>query len=95
MSKLGKKDIVEKLVATDHYESKKAADAALTDVLNVIQEAVIAGDEVAFVGFGTFGSKKRGASEGRNPSNGNKINIPAKTVPFFKAGKSFKDAVNK
>jgi nucleoid DNA-binding protein len=51
------------------------------------------GGKVALVGFGTFSSGKRKARIGRNPQTGAAIKIPARKVPKFSAGKSFKDAV--
>jgi DNA-binding protein HU-beta len=51
-------------------------------------------DPVTLVGFGTFLAKKREARQGRNPRTGETIQIKASTVPAFKAGKAFKDALN-
>jgi DNA-binding protein HU-beta len=51
------------------------------------------GDSVTLVGFGTFSVSKRSARQGRNPQTGAKINIPARKVPVFKAGKGLKEAV--
>lgn len=73
-------------------ESTKALDAFLESV----QEALVAGDKVQLVGFGTFEVRERKAREGRNPRNPEeKIQIPAASAPVFKAGKSLKEAVNK
>ena len=51
-------------------------------------------EEVSLVGFGTFEVKERAAREGRNPQTGETMQIAASKVPSFKAGKTFKDAVN-
>lgn len=51
-------------------------------------------DNVQIIGFGTFEAKDRSSRKGRNPQTGEEITIPARTVPVFRAGKSFKDAVN-
>ena len=53
------------------------------------------GEKVQLVGFGTFETRERAAREGRNPRTKETINIPASTVPVFKAGKEFKEKVNK
>ena len=53
-----------------------------------------AGREFTVTGFGTFGTRKRKARDGRNPRTGETIKIAAMTVPTFKAGKGLKDAVN-
>ena len=52
-----------------------------------------AGRDVTVTGFGTFGTRRRKAREGRNPRTGQAIQIPAMTVPTFKAGKGLKDRV--
>lgn len=61
--------------------------------IKAIQDAVVAGEKVQIVGFGTFESVKRAARKGRNPQTGADMEIPASKAPHFKAGKSFKDAV--
>ncbi|WP_041605905.1 HU family DNA-binding protein [Halothermothrix orenii] len=52
-------------------------------------------DSVQIIGFGTFEVKDRSARKGRNPQTGEEITIPARTVPVFRPGKSFKEAVEK
>lgn len=54
-----------------------------------------AGRDVAVTGFGTFGTRRRKARQGRNPRTGQAIQIPAMTVPTFRAGKGLKDRVRK
>lgn len=73
--------------------TKKQADAVLTAALETIVDTVSSGDKVTLVGFGVFEPRFRAAREGRNPSNGEKLSIPATRVPGFTAGKMFKDAV--
>ena len=58
-----------------------------------VTEALVAGDKVVLVGFGSFETKKRAARKGKNPQTGAIIDIPATTVPSFKVGKALKDAV--
>lgn len=62
-------------------------------VFKVITDCLTEGDAVKLVGFGTFGVRHRDAREVRNPSTGEKIAVPAKSVPFFKAGKILKERV--
>ncbi len=62
-------------------------------MLDVILEAVAKGDKVTLVGFGTFEARDRQAREGRNPSTGKPIKIPATRVPAFSAGKLFREKV--
>jgi DNA-binding protein HU-beta len=74
--------------------SKAAAGRALDATLDAVTESLRKGDQVALVGFGTFSVKQRAARTGLNPQTKEKIQIPAATVPAFKAGKALKDAVN-
>ena len=75
--------------------SKKDSDAAVNAVLNTIAETLKANEKVQLVGFGSFEVKKRAARTGRNPKTKEAIEIPASSVPVFKAGKALKDAVAK
>ncbi|MFM7447759.1 MAG: HU family DNA-binding protein [Leptolyngbyaceae cyanobacterium] len=73
--------------------TKKDADVVLTAILETIVESVAEGEKVTLVGFGTFEARDRQAREGRNPSTGKPIKIPATRVPAFSAGKLFKEKV--
>ena len=75
--------------------TKKDAELALKYFIESVEEALENGDKVQLVGFGTFETRERAAREGRNPRTKEVINIPASTVPVFKAGKEFKEKVNK
>lgn len=75
--------------------TKKDAEAALTATLDTIVETVAAGDKIQITGFGTFEQRQRNARMGCDPRTGKKIEIPASKVPAFKAGKEFKNTVNK
>ena len=71
--------------------NKKQAEAALNAFTETITEALKAGEKVQLMGFGTFEIKERAARIGRNPATKETIEIPAKKIPTFKAGKGFKD----
>jgi DNA-binding protein HU-beta len=73
--------------------TKKQADAVLSAALETIVEAVSSDQKVTLVGFGSFEARQRKAREGRNPKTGDKMKIPATTVPAFSAGKLFKEKV--
>lgn len=75
--------------------TKKDAEAALKAFVDSVQEALVNGDKVQLIGFGTFETRERAAREGRNPRTKETITIPASVVPAFKAGKEFKEKVNK
>jgi DNA-binding protein HU-beta len=89
-----KKEIVDAVSASTGIPKKDTA-AVIDSLLAAITDAVSKGDAVQFTGFGTFESRKREARVGKNPATGEKIDIPASTVPAFKAGKSFKEALKK
>lgn len=89
---MNKGELVDK-IAEKANVTKKDADSILTAMLEVILDAVADGDKVTLVGFGTFEARERQAREGRNPSTGQPIKIPATKVPAFSAGKMFKDKV--
>ena len=74
--------------------SKKDAEKALGAVIESVEEALVEGDKVQLIGFGTFEVKDRAARTGRNPQTGKEIEIAASRNPVFKAGKALKDAVN-
>lgn len=75
--------------------SKKSAEESLNAFVDVVTEALVNGDKVQLVGFGTFETRKRAARKGRNPQTGEEMKIAASTVPVFKVGKALKDIVNK
>ncbi len=73
---------------------RKASDKAVAAVFDSIKKALIEGDKVQIIGFGTFENRTRSARKGRNPRTGEEISIPASKLPSFKAGKGLKEAVN-
>lgn len=76
--------------------TKKDAENAVNAFVASIEEALVKGDKVQLIGFGTFESRDRKERQGRNPRNpGEIIEIPASKAPVFKAGKALKDALNK
>lgn len=75
--------------------TKKDADAAVNAVLDSITESLAAGEKVSLVGFGNFEVRQRAARKGHNPKTKEPMDIPASTLPVFKAGKGLKEAVSK
>ena len=73
--------------------SKKAAEAAVTALVDVVTESLRREEKVQLVGFGSFEVKVRAERMGRNPQTKEPIPIPASKAPVFKAGKALKDAV--
>ncbi len=89
---MNKTELVEKIAAgagLSKVDSKKALEATIT----AIKDALVAGDKVSLVGFGTFSISERPAREGINPATKEKISIAAKKVAKFKAGAELADAI--
>ncbi|WP_027364277.1 HU family DNA-binding protein [Desulfotruncus alcoholivorax] len=74
--------------------TKKDAEKAVGAFLASVEEALINGDKVQLVGFGTFEVRERAARKGRNPQTGEEIDIAAAKVPVFKAGKVLREAIS-
>lgn len=89
-----KTELIDKVAAKTNL-TKKDSGKVVDAVVAAISGALSKGDKVTLVGFGTFEVRKREARKGRNPQNGKPINIPARKVPVFRAGKALKDAVKK
>lgn len=90
---MNKSDLV-KVVADAGELSNAAAGRVLDALLDSIVKSVTKGESVVLTGFGSFEATKRAARQGRNPQTGETIQIAAATLPRFKPGKGFKDAVN-
>jgi DNA-binding protein HU-beta len=84
-----------KEIAKKGKVTQRHAENMLNITLDLIQKTVGRGKKVTLVGFGTFGPRKKSARIGRNPQTGETLNIPAKVVPGFSAGKTFKEFVAK
>ena len=74
--------------------NKTNSEKALNAFIESVQEALANGEKVQLIGFGTFETKERAARVGLNPKTKERIDIPAKKVPSFKAGKEFKEKIN-
>jgi integration host factor subunit beta len=88
-----KAELVER-VAEKINLTKKQTEAIVNILLNSITEALGKGDKVELRGFGSFRIRERNPREGRNPKTGETVSIPAKKVPFFKAGKELREMVD-
>ena len=76
--------------------TKKDAEGAVNAFVACVEDALVKGDKVQLIGFGTFETRQRKARQGRNPRKpGEVIKIAAAKAPVFKPGKALKDAVNK
>ena len=92
MSK-NKQDLID-VMAEKADISKMTAEAALNALTDYITDTLVRRDKVAIIGWGGWETSERAARTGRNPQTGAAMQIPAATVPKFKAGKKLKQAVN-
>lgn len=84
------KEISDENPHLDHSVVVRVVDTIFTEIL----DAMARGDRVELRGFGTFWAKHRKARMGRNPRNGDPVQVKAKNVPFFKTGKLLRDRLN-
>ncbi|SDC18482.1 HU family DNA-binding protein [Shouchella lonarensis] len=90
---MNKTDLIN-AVAEETDIAKKDASKAVDAVFEKITSALVEGEKVQLVGFGSFEVRERAARKGRNPQTGEEIEIAATKNPAFKPGKQLKDAVN-
>jgi len=91
---VNKAQFVEKISKSTNL-SKTQTELVLDAAFEIIQKSVSKGEEVKFVGFGTFDRSERRSRKGRNPNTGRQMTKPASQVPRFRPGKEFKVLVNK
>jgi len=91
---LTKAELVDRVAAKSGL-TKKDAGKAVDALFEAVTEALAGGERVQIVGFGTFEVRERAARRGRNPQTGADIQISARKIPAFKAGKALKDSVAK
>lgn len=89
-----KSELIAKLAA--HFPQLGAADAelAVKMILDAMAKSLSHGERIEIRGFGSFGLNYRPPRVGRNPKSGEKVQVPAKYVPHFKAGKELRERVD-
>ena len=75
--------------------NKFTAEGAVDTVLEAIAESLAKGEDVRIARFGTFRTRSRAASMGRNPATGESVEIPASKTPSFKAASGLREAVKR
>jgi integration host factor subunit beta len=88
-----KAELVEK-VANQINLTKKQTEVVVNTVFSSITDSLADGKKVELRGFGSFRIRQRNARVGRNPKSGQKVDVPSKKVPFFKAGKELRELVD-
>lgn len=91
---MNKKDLIA-AIAEETGMTKKDVSTVVDATFDKITAALVAGDKVQLMGFGTFETRERGERTGKNPQTKETVTIAACKAPAFKAGKALKDAVNK
>ena len=89
---MNKADLVNK-VSSLTGQTKTDVSSIVDATIETIVDSVVDGKKVSILGFGSFEPRDRSARQGLNPKTGEKIEIPAKRLPTFSAGKLFKDRV--
>ena len=92
MADVTKTDLVEEIAERTGL-TKADSERALGALLDTVATALGRGQSVQITGFGTFEPRARAARKARNPQTGEEIDVPATTVPAFRAGKALKDVV--
>lgn len=74
--------------------SRKDSEIIVETIFENIVKSLRAGDKIEIRGFGSFRTRQRKARIGRNPKTGDRVDVPAKKIPYFKPSKELKDVVN-
>ncbi len=90
-----KAQIIERVSEQVTTLTKRQAEIVVNTMFNSIRDSLQRGDKTEIRGFGSFRLRSRRMKEGRNPKTGATVSVPAKKVPFFKAGKELKEQLNK
>ena len=90
-----KSDLIARLAERFPQLVAKDADFAVKMILDAMSEALVKGDRIEIRGFGSFSLNYRPPRVGRNPKSGDKVRVPEKWVPHFKAGKELRERVDK
>ncbi len=92
-STVTKADLVEEVVRVTELP-RKESEAIVETIFESIIGALQGGDRIEIRGFGSFRTRQRRGRTGRNPKTGAKVEVPPKSIPFFKPSKELKDHVN-
>jgi integration host factor subunit beta len=75
--------------------TKKHSEIIVDTVFKSVINALHRGEKIELRGFGSFRIRQRESRKGRNPKTGEKVDVPAKKVPYFKPGKELKELINR
>ena len=89
-----KSELIERLAAENAHLTHIEVERVVNVVLGRMTAALGEGGRVELRGFGAFSVRARPARAGRNPRTGEAVDVPAKSVPFFKSGKELRERLN-
>ena len=89
-----KAELIEQVSEKVNGLTKRQTEIIVNTVFNSIRDTLARGEKLEIRGFGSFRIRSRRHREGRNPKTGTSVSVPAKRVPFFKAGKEMKEMVD-
>ncbi len=95
MKTMTRSDLIERLAARNPSLSLQDADEAVKTVLDTMSSGMALGHRIEIRGFGSFSLSHRPPRVGRNPKSGERVLVPAKHVPHFKAGKEMRERVDR
>jgi len=89
-----KAELIDRVSEQIQTLTKRQTEIIVNAVFNSIKDTLANGEKIEIRGFGSFRLRQRRSREGRNPKTGTPVSVPAKRVPFFKAGKELKELVD-
>ncbi len=89
-----KSELINALVEENPHLYQRDIETIVATVFEEITKALEKGNRVELRGFGAFSVRHRAARHGRNPRTGEAVEVKAKSVPFFKAGKALRERVD-
>ena len=87
-------ELIQKIADDNPHLYQRDVEKIVNTIFEEITETLASGDRVELRGFGAFSVKERDARMGRNPRTGEPVEVEAKAVPFFKAGKLLRERLN-
>ena len=93
LENMTKADLVEKVTAAGEL-TRRDGEVIVETIFDAVIGALKSGDKIEIRGFGSFRTRQRNPRIGRNPKTGERVEVPAKKVPYFKPSKELRDLVN-
>jgi integration host factor subunit beta len=89
-----KSELIERVAQRNRHLTMKEAERVVNSILSTIADALVEGRRVELRGFGAFSTRARDGRMGRNPRTGEPVEVAAKRVPYFKAGREMRHRLN-